>query len=239
MREKTVSEAIQYRRSVRIYDSKKPIDSELVKRCIKQASLAPSSSNLQLWEFYHVRSKDLLKKISKVCYNQPAAKTAQELVIPVVRLDLWTQRIKSNVDFIKESNKDEDEKKIKGTLDYYQKIIPKLYKGTYPFIGFIQSLKMSWGGLKKVTYREVKSGDLRVVGHKSTALAAQNFMVSMAALGYDTCPMEGFDSVRLKSLLQLPKKAEISMVIGWGIRTKKGLYGDRFRVPFDDVYFEK
>jgi len=126
MREKTVSEAIQYRRSVRIYDPKKPIDSELVKRCIKQASLAPSSSNLQLWEFYHVRSKDLLKKISKVCYNQPAAKTAQELVIPVVRLDLWTQRIKSNVDFIKESNKDEDEKKIKGTLDYYQKIIPKL-----------------------------------------------------------------------------------------------------------------
>ena len=49
-----------------------------------------------------------------------------------------------------------------------------------------------------MTYREVKAVDLRVVGHKSTALAAQNFMVSMAALGYDTCPMEGFDSVRLK-----------------------------------------
>ena len=38
-------------------------------------------------------------------------------------------------------------------------------------------------------------------------------MISMAALGYDTCPMEGFDSVRLKSLLKLPKSAEISMVI--------------------------
>ena len=239
MREKTVSEAIQFRRSVRVYDPKKPIDSEMVKRCIKQASLAPSSSNLQLWEFYHIRSKDMLKKISKVCYNQPAAKTAQELVIPVVRLDLWTKRIKSNVDFIKETNKDKDEKKIKGALDYYQKIIPKLYKGTYPFIGFIHSLKTSWEGLKKVTYREVKTEDLRVVGHKSTALAAQNFMVSMAALGYDTCPMEGFDSIRLKSLLQLPKKAEISMVIGCGIRTKEGLYGDRFRVPFDEVYFKK
>ena len=94
-------------------------------------------------------------------------------------------------------------------------------------------------GLKKVTYREVKTNDLRVVGHKSTALAAQNFMVSMAALGYDTCPMEGFDSVRLKALLKLPKKAEISMVIGCGIRKEEGLYGERFRIPFEEVYFKK
>ena len=90
-----------------------------------------------------------------------------------------------------------------------------------------------------MTYREVKAGDLRVVGHKSTALAAQNFMVSMAALGYDTCPMEGFDSVRLKALLQLPKAAEISMVIGCGLRNEKGVYGDRFRIPFEEVYFKK
>ena len=104
MREKKVSEAIQFRRSVRVYDPEKRIDSKLVKRCIKQACLAPSSSNLQLWEFYHIKSKNMLKKITEVCYNQPAAKTAQELVIPVVRVDLWTQRIKSNVDFIKKSN---------------------------------------------------------------------------------------------------------------------------------------
>jgi nitroreductase len=33
---------------------------------------------------------------------------------------------------------------------------------------------------------------------KSAALAAQNFMISMAAVNYDTCPMEGFDSLRVK-----------------------------------------
>ena len=51
MKEKTVSEAVAYRRSTRVYDPEKPIDSELVKECIKHASLAPTSSNLQLWEF--------------------------------------------------------------------------------------------------------------------------------------------------------------------------------------------
>ena len=78
MKEKTVSEAIHFRRSVRVYDPKKLIDGKLVTECIKQASLAPSSSNLQLWEFYHIQSKELLENIAKVCYDQPAAKTAQE-----------------------------------------------------------------------------------------------------------------------------------------------------------------
>jgi nitroreductase len=111
MKEKTVSEAIHFRRSVRIFDPARPIKSKFIKKCIEQASLAPTSDNLQLWEFYHIQSKDLLKNVAKVCYNQPAAKTAQELVIPVVRVDLWPDRIQSNVDYIKNSNKDSDEKK--------------------------------------------------------------------------------------------------------------------------------
>ena len=48
--EKTVSEAIEYRRSIRVYDPDQPLDTELVKRCIEQAALAPNSSNMQLVE---------------------------------------------------------------------------------------------------------------------------------------------------------------------------------------------
>lgn len=237
MKEKTVSEAISHRRSVRIYDSEKKIDTANVKRCIEQATLAPTSSNLQLWEFYHITSPEVKNQVALNCYNQPAAKTAQELVIPVVRLDLWRERIQSNINFIQSNIKSpEDEQKIKGALSYYQKIIPKLYRGTSFWIGLIQKIKVSLDGLRKVSYREVSAADLRVVGHKSAALAAQNFMMSMAALGYDTCPMEGFDSQRLKQILGLPKKAQISMVIGCGIRKPEGVYGERFRLPFKEVY---
>jgi len=239
MKEKSVSEAIKFRRSVRIYNPKKSINSNLVKKCIEQALLSPSSSNLQLWEFYHIKSENFLKNVVRVCFNQPAAKTAQELVIPVVRLDLWPERINSNVNFIKSSNKGKDKEKIKGAIDYYQKAIPKLYRGSKGFKSFFNHIKTYYRGLKKVTYREVRRNDIRIIGHKSTALAAQSFMISMAALGYDTCPMEGFDSVRLKSLLKLPKSAEISMVIGCGIREEDGLYGERFRLPLKEVYFSK
>ena len=43
MKEKTVSEAINFRRSVRKYDPKKAIDTKLVKKCIEQARLAPTT----------------------------------------------------------------------------------------------------------------------------------------------------------------------------------------------------
>ena len=55
---------IEYRRSVRKYDENKEIDPQVVKKCIEQATLAPNSSNLQLWEFHHITSEKVLKNTS-------------------------------------------------------------------------------------------------------------------------------------------------------------------------------
>ena len=64
-------------------------------------------------------------------------------------------------------------------------------------------------------------------------------ITSMAEIGYDTCPMEGFDSEQIKQHLALPPEAEISMVIGCGIRAENGIYGPQFRLPLEKIYFEK
>jgi nitroreductase len=93
-------------------------------------------------------------------------------------------------------------------------------------------------GLFKPMYRQTRLSDMRIVAHKSTALAAQNFMISMAAVGYDTCPMEGFDSKKVKRILGLPSSAEITMVVSCGLREESGVYGSQFRVPFEEVYFK-
>jgi nitroreductase len=61
-------------------------------------------------------------------------------------------------------------------------------------------------------------------------------MLSMAAEKYDTCPMEGFDSLRVKKILNLPKSAEINMIIACGIRKPEGIFTERIRVPFNEVY---
>ncbi len=83
--------------------------------------------------------------------------------------------------------------------------------------------------------REVSKADLRVCLHKSTSLAAMTFMTAMRAEGYDTCPMEGFDSKRVKQLLNLNPKDEITMIIGCGPRAEDGIYGERHRVDNNEV----
>lgn len=241
--EKTVSEAIQHRRSVRVYDAEKPIDTAIVKKCIEQASLAPNSSNMQLWEFYHVTSKETIAKIAPFYFNQNAARTAQQLVVFVTRKDLWRKRAKSNLQFIDKNfgannPKAEQSSREKVARNYYGKIIPFAYADFLGILGFLKYIMVSIIGLFKPIYRQVRQSDMRIVAHKTCGLAAQNFMLSMAAEGYDTCPMEGSDTLRVKRLLGIPFGAEINMIVSCGIRKPEGVYGERFRIPFNEVYKE-
>jgi len=236
------NEVIKSRRSVRDFLNKN-INILTVKKCIKNATLAPNSSNLQLWEFYHIINSELKVNISKACFDQPAAKTANQFVIIVTRKDLWKSRRDFNLNFILKKFKDLDDKKSirkkRNAVNYYKLLIPTLYGNFLRITGFLKYINVSMIGFFRPMYREVTSSDLRVVVHKSAALAAQNFMLSMSSSGYDTCPMEGFDSVRVKKILNLPSSAEINMIIGCGIRSEKGVYSEQFRVPFKEVYFEK
>ena len=60
-------------------------------------------------------------------------------------------------------------------------------------------------------------------------------MLSLRAYGYDSCPMEGIDSARIKKLLGLSSPAEICMVVSAGKRAENGIYGKQLR--FDSKNF--
>ena len=239
--EKTVSEAIAYRRSVRVY-TQDEIDSDKVRNCLRNASIAPTSSNLQLWEFYQVSSSDLKRQLSKACFDQSAAKTAQQLVVFVSRKDLWKKRAAANLEFLNKGFSKggldaKMERRKKMANNYYSKVIPGVYMDIFGVLGVFKYAICFLIGMFRPIYRQTRLSDMRIVAHKSTALAAQNFMISMAAIGYDTCPMEGFDSKRVKQIMNLPKSAEITMIVSCGVRDDKGVYGSQFRVPFEEVYF--
>lgn len=237
----TFKEIVHYRRSVRDYDAQKPLNTEKVKQCIRLATLAPNSSNMQLWGFYHIEDKNILEQLAKACFSQSTATTAQQMVVFVTRKDLYKKRCRQNLDFVKTDilqNQPEEKQtaRIKRAEGYYGKTIPFLYSYFFGFIGFIRMIVAFFTGLFRPMYREVSYSDMRVVRHKTCALAVENFMLAMASEGYDTCPMEGYDSKRVKKILNLPRAAEVNMIISCGIRTDTGVWGERFRVPFDEVY---
>ena len=237
-----LEEILQYRRAVRFYDSSRRIDSEKVRECLELSTLAPTSSNMQLWECYHITDKKTLKKMSTACLGQEAAKTAQELVVFVTRQDLYRERVKMALDFERENVKrnsppEKREKRMGHWELYYGKIMPFLYSRFFGIWGLLRKAVMVTVSLFRPMMRRFSESDVRVVVHKSCGLAAQTFMLAMAEQHYDTCPLEGFDSRRVKKILELPYGAEINMVVACGIRDEeKGVWGERFRVPFEKTY---
>lgn len=242
MNNMNLKEVLNFRRSVRNYASDKPLDTEKVKNCIELATLAPSSSNMQLWEFYHITDKNLIEKMAYACLSQSAVSTANQLVVFVTRQDLHRKRAKQVIEFERDnirrnSPAERQEKRIKGRELYYLKMMPFLYGHFLGLLGLFRKILTEAVSLFRPMFTNTSESDQRIVVHKSCALAAQTFMIAMANEGYDTCPLEGFDSKRVKKLLGLPGSAEINMVISCGIRNgNKGIWGDRFRVPFEEVY---
>jgi len=236
----TLEEIINYRRSVRHYKDS-PIDTEKVKHCLELATLAPNSSNMQLWEFYHITDPEILKKLSVACLDQKSATTAQQMVVFVTRQDLYSKRATKIMELetqnvLKNSPKEKREKRIKNWKLYYGKVMPFLYSRFLGVFGLVRKIVVNIVGIFRAITYQVSESDMRVVVHKTCALSAQTFMLAMAGEHYDTCPMEGFDSRKVKSILKLPLGAEINMIVSCGIRDEKGVWGDRMRIPFEEVY---
>ena len=240
----TFEEILNHRRAVRNYAPDKELDTQKVKHCIELATLAPSSSNMQLWEFYHITNSETIQKLAVACLGQSAVTTAKQLVIVVARQDLHKKRAKEIIDFERgniERNSPAERvaKRIKDREMYYTKLIPFLYRRFFGLLGGFRKVLTTIISLFRPMTTNVSENDLRVVVHKSCALAAQTFMLAMSDAGYDTCPLEGFNSNRVKKILNLPCRSEVNMIISCGIRNgNKGIWGERFRVPFEEVYKE-
>ena len=61
---------LEHRRAVRRYSKTNRIDTQVVQHCLELAQLAPTSSNLQLWEAYHILDPKVLAEIAEACFGQ-------------------------------------------------------------------------------------------------------------------------------------------------------------------------
>ena len=229
---------VEKRRSNRKFDANVEVPNDVIQRSLERAILSPNSSNMQLWEFYWIQNPEEREKYTALCLGQSAAKTAKQLVVFVTRGDLWKSRAKWNYDRVREGIVGEPNKLQKRGLDYYTKLMPLAYRSDwFGFFAFVRRTISFFGGLTKPFYRMGGKADQRVTVHKSCGLAAQTFMLSIASEGFESCPMEGFDAKRVKKALNLPRGAEINMIIAVGKATEEGIWGPRNRVPYNEVVF--
>lgn len=223
-------QVVETRRSVRKF-TKKPIPRQVLDSCLNLALLAPSSCNLQPWEFHVVQSPDKKQKLVEACMSQNAAATAAELIVVVARTNNWRKVAKLNIEQWPQP------KIPKHWQSFYTKGVAFTYwQGPFHAVGAMKKALTSLAGVFRPMPRgPFTKSDMRVWAIKSTALAAENLMLAFRANGFDSCPMEGLDEQRVRKLLKLPRDAEVVMVVGAGERDKDGVYFPR--VQFDRENF--
>ena len=227
---------VQGRRAIRIFDGV-PIPEDVMRDCLQDALLAPSSSNLQCYEIYWIRNDEKKELLAELRLGQPAAKTAGDLIVFVSRVDLWQSHLKKLTSIMTGEGK----KPLKGPVrDYYESIIPMLMRTDRLGFNNLKRRLMFWykSRSEPTVNGPVKRADHRVYGHVQASLAAENFMLSLAAHGYESCPMGGIDKRGINNLLGTPPSAEVPMVIGAGTGTPQGLFSERVRLPFGNVVRE-
>ena len=213
-------EVLLQRRAIRAFDAV-PVPSETRKQILRAAIAAPSSFNSQPYRLIWIETPEKKEEAAELCMGQRAAKSASALVVAVADLGIWELTNEGQLRWMQETGFGEDkireyEKKAKFAKWFY-------VQGWFNVIGVAK-----WVVLKAIHPWKVmgmvpvtKEG-LFKWATKSAALACGNLMIAAEALGLNTCPMEGFDGVRLSNFLGLSRRTqEIVMVIAIGKKSAK------------------
>jgi nitroreductase len=226
--------AIFQRRAIRAFD---PVElpPPVRERILAAACAAPSSFNIQPYRFYWIQSPQPLKQAASLCLGQSAAITASALVVAVADIGSWRETNKAHLEWMRgngfssEKIADQEAKVRLGKWFFLQ--------GWFGIFGM-----MKWLILRALHTRRI-IGTVPVMRRgmfhwatKSTALACQNLMIAAEALGFSSCPMEGFDDLRLSKFLNLSRrKHQIIMVIAIGKKSCEHMDHPQWRRPLDQT----
>lgn len=214
--------------------TQKKIPKEVLMKAFEEAILAPNSSNTQTWRFYWVNSHEKKENLVAFCLNQSAARTCSDLIVCVASPKSWKisqpELIKYTEEIVAPS----------AVVNYYKKLVPMMYQwGPLNSWGLLKKILFTCLGIFKPVPRSPGfRSEVQEVAIKSSALACENFVLSLTNQGFASCMMEGFDEARVKKLLKLNCSDRVVMVIAAGEEAQDGTWGPRFRIKLSQVVHE-
>ncbi len=221
----------RFRRAIRKFDST-PIPEDEVCALLEEAAFAPSSGNLQPYEFHWIREPALKAKVALACNGQQAAASSTDLIVVVASPAIAKRTAEAQLAHVEASPKLGPDSKA-----YYRKQLGKFQKilrlGSSPL----------WSPLVFLAGLIRPSLSLLPIGHigsrqwaaRNSLFAAHTLILGAAAKGIDSCPMEGFSAPKVAKLLGLPRGSVIPLVIALGYRADDARIEDRWRRPLTNV----
>ncbi|WP_369916111.1 nitroreductase family protein [Xanthomonas sp. NCPPB 3005] len=221
----------RFRRAIRDFDSK-TIPEEDVRALLGEAVFAPSSGNLQPYQFHWIRSAQARSDVAAACNGQKAASSAADLIVVVASPDIARRTAHAQLSHVERS----------ATLELKSKAYHRKQVGKFLKILGIGGLPV-WSPILAVAALIRPALSLLPVGHigsrhwtaRNAAFAAHTLMLAAAARGIDSCPMEGFSASNVAKALHLPRGTVIPLIIALGYRADHARIEERWRRPMDEV----
>jgi nitroreductase len=92
--EQSLSTVIRERHSVRKYDPTYKISKNEITEMISEATLAPSSSNLQPWKFLVIQDSDMKMELREIANNQEQVETSSAVIAVLGDKEMYKNAVK-------------------------------------------------------------------------------------------------------------------------------------------------
>ncbi|MGB6221740.1 NAD(P)H-dependent oxidoreductase, partial [Haloferula sp.] len=155
--------ALNWRYATKAFDPGKPLPDDVWQALLDSLVLAPSSFGLQPWKFIVVSDPELRQRLRDNSWGQPQVTDADKLVVFTSRVDMTPKDINRWI----------------ARLSEVQGQTPEELKG---YAGIVE------GFCQRMSPEARHNWNIR-----QTYIALGQFMASAAAIGVDTCPLEGID----------------------------------------------
>jgi nitroreductase len=173
---------LHWRYATKHFDPNRKIDSDTWSALEEALTLSASSYGLQPWAFIVITDPKMRAKLAPVSYGQPQITAASHLVVFAARTDVTEADVDAHVARTAE---------VQGVT--------------------IESLARLRASLMGGIVHGKNEAERRIWAVKQTGIALGTFLASVAVLGIDACPMEGFLPPKYDEILGLSAKGLTSV----------------------------
>lgn len=170
--------AFAFRHATKIFDSSRKISEEDFQFILETGRLSPSSFGFEPWKFVVVQSPELREKLRAFTWGaQKQLPTASHFVLILAR---QPQDMAAGSDYIRDM------------MEQVQNLPPEVAAGKQKMFDAFLKTDFALEGNERAMFEWAA---------RQTYLALGNMMTAAAMIGIDSCPIEGFDKVKIEELL--------------------------------------
>ncbi|WP_347723679.1 nitroreductase family protein [Lysinibacillus capsici] len=189
----SVKDILEKRRSVRHYDSNYKIRSETLTALVESASKSPNGNNIQATRYLIIEDANLRNLLLPIAFNQQQIVEASTLIVMLGDYQAFN---KGNIIKIHEEG----------------------YQAGY----FDESLRDYLANAAINYYESKTKEDLKLELTRDVSLASMSLVLLANEAGFDTITMSGYDSKKLKVILNISDRYLDVMLIAIGKGIKAG-----------------